>query len=73
MKNGIQGGKFKPKPHNSSMRSAFLVWSLECEVWSFGRAEKVVLKNAFVPDCIIIDLIFFAVNRRVAPMCATYL
>ena len=31
----------------------FLVWSLECGVWSFGREDRFYLKNTFVPDRII--------------------
>ena len=27
-------------------------------MWSFGRADRFCLENTFVPDCIIIDLIF---------------
>ena len=40
---------------------------------NFGRVETVYTIEALVPDCIIIDLLFFAINRRGAPMCAPYL
>ena len=49
-------------------------FSVEFGVWSveFRSGRQFCLKNTFVPDCIINELIFFAINRRVAPMCATY-
>ena len=30
------------------------MWSLECGVWSFGRADRFYFINTFVPDCIYI-------------------
>ena len=40
---------------------------------NFGRVETVYTIEALVPDCIIIDLLFFVMSLMGAPMCAHYL